>query len=200
MGAMSQTRRAEPERTCAGCREQDAQSALLRFAVREQSPRLVPDPRKRLPGRGVSVHPRRRCLERAARGGGFARSLRAPIEVDLEELCSLIESGYDARMRGLVASALRTRRVSLGTDAVKAALHDGSARLLIFAVDAAGRRSELTVLAKRLTVPVVTHGTKSELGRLTRRAELGVLAILDQRIASELSTVASRAQDLSEAE
>ena len=134
------------------------------------------------------------------RGGGFSRSLRTNLSVDLDELCGMIALGYEARIAGLLGSALRTRRVSLGTDATKAALRDGSAQLVIFAADAAGRRDELCGFAERQNVPVTVHGTKSELGRLTRRPELGVLAILDNRIASELSTVASRAQDLSEAE
>ena len=203
--ATTQTQQAGPVRTCAGCKQQDAQSALLRFAVRRDSdedarPRLVPDPRRHLPGRGVSIHPQRNCLERALKGGGFSRSLRAKVVTDLDELCALIAARYRARIDGLLGSALRTRRVALGTDPVKRALAEGSAHVLVIAADAAGRRRELEAFAERMNVPVVEHMTKSELGRLTRRNELGVLAIQDQRIASELATVASRAQDLSEAE
>ncbi len=201
MGATgTQTRKAEPERTCAGCREQDASSALLRFAVRDEAPRLVPDPRRRLPGRGVSVHPRRDCLVRAVRGGGFARSLRGKVAVDLDELCALIASQYATRVEGLLMAALRKRAVAIGADAARAALRDGSARGLVLARDAAGRRDELARMALESGLPVIEHGAKSELGRLTRGDELGVLAILDERIASELATVASRAKDISEAE
>lgn len=195
-----QTPKADPERTCAGCRERDAQSALLRFAVRDEAPRLVPDPRRRLPGRGVSVHPRRACLVRAVKGGGFSRSLHAKVQVDLEELVGLIQARYDARVQGLLLSALRTKRVALGADAARLALREGSARLLVLARDAAGRREELVGMAAQRGCRVVEHGAKSELGRLVRRHELGVLAILDERIASELANVVSRAQDLSEAE
>jgi predicted RNA-binding protein YlxR (DUF448 family)/ribosomal protein L30E len=196
----TQTRKAEPERTCAGCRERDAASALLRFAVRDEAPRLVPDPRKRLPGRGVSVHPRRACLSRAVRGGGFARSLRGPVVVDLDELCALIASQYAARVEGLLMAAMRKRAAALGAEAARGAMRDGSARALVVASDAAGRRDELAGLAAREEVPVIAHGTKSELGRLAGRDELGVLAILDEGIASELATMASRVEDISEAE
>lgn len=196
----TQTRKAEPVRTCAGCREQDASSALLRFAVRDEAPRLVPDPRRRLPGRGVSVHPRRECLVRAVRGGGFARSLRGKVAVDLDELVALVASQYATRLGGLLMAALRKRAAAVGADASRAALRDGSARALVVARDAAGRRDELIGLAEQNGLPVIVHGEKSELGRLTRRDELGVLAILDERIASELAAVASRAKDISEAE
>ncbi|MCB9591879.1 MAG: DUF448 domain-containing protein [Sandaracinaceae bacterium] len=196
----TQTRRAEPVRTCAGCRTRDAQSALLRFAVRDEAPRLVPDPRRQFPGRGVSVHPRRACIVRAAKGGGFARSLRSQVAVDVEALCALIQSGYSARIEGLLMAALRKRAASLGSDATRAALRDGSARLVVLARDAAGRRGEVVSLAERDGLLVIEHGTKSQLGRLVGRDELGVFAILDERIASELATVVSLAQDLSEAE
>lgn len=202
--AEAQLQKTGPVRTCAGCREQDAQTALLRFALRPEArgvaPSLVPDPKRRLGGRGVSVHPRRRCLSQAVRRGGFARALRTHVEVDLDELCSLIRARYAERINGLLLAARRTDRISLGTDAVRAALHDGSAKVVLFAGDAAGRREELVSLAKRTEVPVVHHGTKTQLGRLTGRTELGVLAIHDRRIASELVAVSARAQDLSEAE
>lgn len=196
----AENHKAGPVRTCAGCREQDAQSALLRFAVREEAPRLVPDPRRRLKGRGVSVHPKRRCLSQAVHRGGFARSLHAAIDVDLDEICALINARYEERVDGLLLAAHRTRAVDYGTDAARTALHSGSAKVLIFADDAAGRREELMALAERVGVPVVPHRTKSALGRLTGRSELGVLAIHDSRIASELVAVKARAKDLSEAE
>lgn len=200
MAGRTQSPKADPVRTCAGCREQDAQGALLRFAVREEAPRLVPDPRRRLPGRGVSVHPRRVCLERAVKGGGFNRSLRGRVDLDLDELVALVVSRYEARAAGLIGAALRTRRAALGADVTKSAIHDGSASLVVFAKDAAGRRQELSSMAAERGIPVIEHGTKQELGRLSGRPELGVMAIQEERIASELVAVASRAQDISEAE
>lgn len=112
----------------------------------------------------------------------------------------MVLASYASRAAGLLASALRTRRVALGTDAVRESLREGTAGLLMIAKDAAGRRDELSHVASQHGVPVVIYGTKSELGRLTRRAELGVLTIRDQRIASELATVVSCVQDISEAE
>ncbi len=64
-----------PVRTCVGCRQRDAQARLLRVGLCDGQ--AVPDLRRRLSGRGAYVHPRAKCVERAIRKGGIARSLRA---------------------------------------------------------------------------------------------------------------------------
>jgi predicted RNA-binding protein YlxR (DUF448 family) len=65
-----------PTRTCVGCRTRDAQDLLLRVvAVRGE---VVPDPRRRLAGRGAYVHPRPDCLALAERKRAFPRALRLP--------------------------------------------------------------------------------------------------------------------------
>ncbi|HEY0400862.1 MAG TPA: YlxR family protein [Blastococcus sp.] len=67
-----------------GCRKRAPVSDLLRVVVRSGA--LVPDPRRRLPGRGASVHPSPECLHAAERRRAFVRALRlsgdngAPLE------------------------------------------------------------------------------------------------------------------------
>jgi len=65
-----------PVRTCVGCRKRAPVNDLLRVVVRTGV--LVPDPRRRLPGRGASVHPTPECLTAAERRRAFARALRLP--------------------------------------------------------------------------------------------------------------------------
>ena len=72
-------RTASPERTCVGCRQRDERDALLRFVLGPDG-QLVPDVGRKLPGRGVSVHPRGACLVAAVRRGGFARGFRRPVD------------------------------------------------------------------------------------------------------------------------
>jgi uncharacterized protein len=43
---------------------------------------LVPDPRRRLPGRGAWLHPVPECLDRAERRSAFPRALRVPGPLD----------------------------------------------------------------------------------------------------------------------
>ncbi|MFL6098065.1 MAG: YlxR family protein [Blastococcus sp.] len=65
-----------PVRTCVGCRKRAPVTDLLRVVVRSGA--LVPDPRRRLPGRGASVHPSPECLHAAERRRAFVRALRLP--------------------------------------------------------------------------------------------------------------------------
>jgi uncharacterized protein len=43
---------------------------------------VVPDPRRRLPGRGAWLHPVPECLDRAERRSAFPRAFRAPGPLD----------------------------------------------------------------------------------------------------------------------
>ena len=72
-----------PVRTCVGCRRRAPVTDLLRVVVRGS--RLIPDPARRLPGRGASVHPTPECLRAADRRRAFPRALRvgAPLETGL---------------------------------------------------------------------------------------------------------------------
>ena len=73
-------RPAEPVRTCVGCRTKTAASGLLRVVAVEGI--LVPDPRRRHPGRGAWVHPELGCLRLAERRRAFPRALRSAGELD----------------------------------------------------------------------------------------------------------------------
>ncbi|HVM28286.1 MAG TPA: YlxR family protein [Mycobacteriales bacterium] len=69
-----------PVRTCVGCRERVARADLLRVVAVEG--RLVPDPARRLPGRGASVHPDPHCIDLADTRRAFPRALRLPGPLD----------------------------------------------------------------------------------------------------------------------
>lgn len=197
----AQAGRRVPERTCAGCREVAPAGDLLRLSHLEgHEPPVVPDLSGKLGGRGVWLHPRRACVQTAVRRGGLSRSLRAPVQLDLGELLAGLVAQLEARERGLLLAAVRKRATSLGTDASRQALTTGAACLLVVANDAAGRRDELRALAERRRCPVLERFDKRSLGRLAGRETLGIMAITDAGIASEIGSCARQLAGLAEGE
>ncbi|MDQ3153586.1 MAG: YlxR family protein [Actinomycetota bacterium] len=65
---------------CVGCRTREAASGLLRVVVVEGT--VVPDPRRRLPGRGAWLHRDPECLRTAERRRAFPRALRTEGALD----------------------------------------------------------------------------------------------------------------------
>ena len=192
--------KASSARTCVGCRGVDAKAGLLRFCVTPVPPFLVPDVAEKLGGRGVSVHPRRACIEAAMRRGGFAKVLKRAVPISTDELARLAADQYTRRAESFLVVARRASAIALGSDAVREALREGKVRALIVAADASGRREELEEAAARLGERCVVLGTKASLGQLFGRDEIGVAAVLDAGIASALTRAAERAQALLEAE
>ncbi|HET7724263.1 MAG TPA: YlxR family protein [Propionibacteriaceae bacterium] len=76
-----------PERTCVGCRARAPISELVRVVAAGTGVEV--DLRRRMPGRGAWVHPRRSCVVTATRRKAWARALRVPgIVADAEDLCA----------------------------------------------------------------------------------------------------------------
>jgi predicted RNA-binding protein YlxR (DUF448 family) len=77
-----------PIRTCIGCRQRAEATDLLRVVAQRggdavaQAVQILPDPRRRLPGRGAWVHRDSECVALAERRRAFGRALRVPGEVD----------------------------------------------------------------------------------------------------------------------
>jgi predicted RNA-binding protein YlxR (DUF448 family) len=65
-------------RTCVGCRTRAAADELLRVVAHDAGDgmEIVPDPRRRAPGRGAHLHPTTACLDLALRRRAFGRALR----------------------------------------------------------------------------------------------------------------------------
>ena len=84
-----------PVRTCIGCRQRSPASELLRVVVVEgpAGPRLEPDPRRRRPGRGASLHLDPDCLDLAERRRAFGRALRLTTPLDAATVQQLAEAG-----------------------------------------------------------------------------------------------------------
>lgn len=177
------------ERTCVGCRATESKESLTRV-VRGPSGEIVPDPMRRLPGRGAHVHLQADCLAKAARGG-LARAFRAPVELDAAALAEAFEERFVARRTGLLVAARRAGALAVGTDATREAIAGRKVALLLVASDAAGRRDELAAAVERLGRACLEVGSKVELGALLGRDEVGVVAVLDRGIADAMVAVST---------
>lgn len=84
-------------RTCVGCKHVVSPDQLVRVTVEhsEHGPRAVPDPFRRLGGRGAWVHPTRECVTAAVRKRAFHRAFRAA--VDTEDLGHHLDTVLDAQ-------------------------------------------------------------------------------------------------------
>jgi hypothetical protein len=78
-----------PVRTCVGCRRQAPAGELLRVVAVDG--RVVPDPGRRLPGRGAHLHPDPACLAQAERRRAFPRALRVPGPLDTAAVRAVVE-------------------------------------------------------------------------------------------------------------
>jgi predicted RNA-binding protein YlxR (DUF448 family)/ribosomal protein L30E len=197
----------DPTRSCVGCREKDARDVLLRLIAAPRGPgapdggeprEVVPDVRRRAEGRGVSVHPRLRCLEAAVRGGALQRAFRGPIKPSARELAGMAVMQYERRAEGLILSAKRARKLAVGTEAVREAIASHKAQLLVVAHDAEGSREDLERAAARLGRDCLVWNTKQGLGRVFNRTTLSILAVLDIGIADEMRSVVGSAAGLAE--
>jgi predicted RNA-binding protein YlxR (DUF448 family)/ribosomal protein L30E len=185
-------------RSCVGCRQTESRDALLRFVAAGDPPAFAPDIRRRASGRGVSVHPRFRCVAAAVRSGALRRGLGVDVNPTARELAESAAQQYQRRAEGLLLAARRAKHLALGTEAARDAIGMRKVQLLLIAQDAEGSREELTEAAARLGRSCLVWSNKQELGRLCGRALLSIVAVLDAGIASELRHVVRCAAELAE--
>lgn len=172
------SRRREPAalRRCLASGEVRPKRALLRFVVAPDGS-VVPDMAERLPGRGLWLLPRRDMIDRACTRNLFARAAKAPVRIP-SGLAEQVERLLRRLCLDLLGLARRGGQAARGFDAASLALGDGSAALLLQAIDAAeGGRHKLRALARAHGVPVVEIFRAEELGHALGRDALVHVAL-----------------------
>ena len=161
-------------------------------------------------------------LGAAAKAAGLARPLLVtdprlatlpPVQRALEALAT--DGVTTAVFSGIKPNPIAAN-VAAGLSVLQAEQHDGVIALgggspapwqgsapcrvsiLLVAKDAAGRRNELVARASERRVEIVELFDKAALGRLSGRQELGFVAVLEPRIAHEISDSARWLAGLSE--
>jgi predicted RNA-binding protein YlxR (DUF448 family) len=127
--------RGATERLCAATRTVRPVSELLRF-VRAPDGTLVPDLKRKLPGRGVWVTATREAVADAAKRKVFARSLKQEVTVGAD-LADRVEHLYIRHALDLLSLANKAGKVVTGFAKVEAAIGGGGIVAVLHAAEAA---------------------------------------------------------------
>ncbi len=189
-----------PVRSCAACRKtEDAPAAgrpqseheganlerlkLVRW-VRDAEGEVFPDLGKSAFGRGAWVHPSAECFEKLQ--PALSRSFRAPVMTTPEAARERLRAAANKQVRALLGSARRQKQLVYGTDAVSEVYRRGDAHALVVATDARAAASSDSVRDAAARGRAAAWGTKSSLGVILGRSEVGVIAVLEERLATAL--------------
>jgi hypothetical protein len=179
------TERSATMRMCAVSREQRPVDELIRFVLSPQG-EVVPDLKRKLPGRGLWITASRARVAEAVRRNQFSRGFKRDVRAaqslasDTENL--LVRSAVEA-----LAMAAKAGQVVAGFAKVEEALTGGEARALIHASDGAadGIRKLDAIVRQRAgnhgesaVFPVVTALTSAQLDLALGRANVIHAALL----------------------
>lgn len=122
-------------RMCIVTRRSLEPGALVRFVADPQG-RVVPDLKRRLPGRGAHVEARRETVELAVKRRLFSRALKREV-TGLDTLAGDLDALLKRSALGSLGLARKAGQVVTGSAKVDAALRSGSAAASLHATDAA---------------------------------------------------------------
>jgi predicted RNA-binding protein YlxR (DUF448 family) len=179
------TERSATMRMCAVSREQRPVDELIRFVLSPQG-EVVPDLKRKLPGRGLWITASRARVAEAVRRNQFSRGFKR----DVRAAQSLASDTENLLVRSAVeglAMAAKAGQVVAGFAKVEEALTGGEARALIHASDGAadGIRKLDAIVRQRAgnhgesaVFPVVTALTSAQLDLALGRANVIHAALL----------------------
>jgi len=121
-------------RLCVVTREVKPIDELIRFVVGPDRA-VVPDLKRKLPGRGAWVTARRDVLATAVKRGAFARAFRAEVKA-APDLPAAVEAMMERALLDALAIARKARQAVVGHAQVEAAAEQGAALAVLHASDA----------------------------------------------------------------
>jgi uncharacterized protein len=123
------------ERLCVATRTVLPVESMIRFVIAPDG-ELVPDLKRKLPGRGVWVTANRGALEAAVKASAFARAFRRPLRV-AADFADRTEHLLENAMLDALAIAGKAGLVVMGFTRIENALARGAVVALLHAADAA---------------------------------------------------------------
>ncbi len=165
------------ERTCIATGAKGPPEAMLRFALAPDGS-VVPDIRRKLPGRGVWTSLNVEAVRRAAAKGGFARAFRAKVEAPAD-LAGAVDGLLERDALQSLAMANKAGLVVAGAFKVDSAIESGDVAALVEASDGAadGVAKRWQALRRRLgeraaTVPRINLFSSPQLGLALGKANV----------------------------
>lgn len=131
---MRQADREGSERTCAATGRKGPPEAMIRFCLSPQGA-VVPDLRRKLPGRGVWVCARKAAVAQAARKQVFARGFKAEARAE-PDLADLVERLLEQEALQFLSIVNKAGLVVAGAFKVEEAIRSGGIAALIDATEA----------------------------------------------------------------
>jgi len=139
---------ATPARLCVATREVKPIDAMIRF-VRDPDGAVVPDLKRKLPGRGVWVTARREAVADAVKRQAFRRGFKADVTVS-KDLPALVERLLERAVLDALAVAYKAGAVITGFAKVEAAIgFDHIVALLTAKEASADARRKIAAAVKR---------------------------------------------------
>lgn len=157
--------KADPQRSCLGCRDTGPKDEFLRYVLDPEG-NVLPDLAKKLPGRGAYTCYRRSCLENAVKRRQFNRSFKEEVRpVSLETMLELVARLLGERIVSTLALANKAGRIVSGTEKVMDALRKGNVALLLLAEDISeDSATKFLAIADRTGVESFRFSLKERLG------------------------------------
>jgi uncharacterized protein len=139
------------ERLCALTREAKPVADLIRFVAAPDGA-IVPDIKRKLPGRGVWVTGRRAAVDEAAKRNVFARSLKLEVRA-AADLGAVVERQLESAALDAFSMAHKAGRVAIGFTRTETALANEPVVAVLNASDGApdGARKIASAAARRQT-------------------------------------------------
>jgi len=157
------------DRTCIVTRETRQPEHLIRFVAGPDGT-VVPDLKRKLPGRGCWVSAEKELVEKAAAKNLFARGLKAPVTVP-PGLADTVESLLVAAALGALGLARKAGAVALGAAKVEAGVRSGKVAAVLHAKEASEDGVRKIASARKSTayaggpvVPAYKLFSETELG------------------------------------
>lgn len=138
------------DRTCIVTRQALEPDEMIRFVAGPDG-QVVPDLKRKLPGRGCWVTARRDMVDKAQARKLFARALKEPVEAS-PEIGALVDQLLARSALGAMGLARKAGRLALGAAKVEATIRSGEALCVLHATEAQPDGVRKMDQARRATV------------------------------------------------